>query len=228
MFIGDSFTWGYDAEATNRFTELLRPKLPGIRLVNAGVPGYGTDQEYLLLNNVWKTFEPNVVVLILCVDNDRRNNSSNVRYDGYYKPYLKQMPDGSWQFGGRPVPKSRYVYFINNWLVHNLWLARVAVSAYVELSHPQITLPDPTERLIGMMRKFVEAPGAKLLNGLQYLEPQLEAYLQRQKIPYTSFDGAKSYSTDGNHWTPEGHVLVANKLMPLLLQSGIVDAQPGR
>ena len=45
MFVGDSFVWGYDVEASERFTELLRDEFPGIRIVNAGVNAYGTDQD---------------------------------------------------------------------------------------------------------------------------------------------------------------------------------------
>src|SRR5947209_1674184 len=39
MFIGDSFVWGVDAEADERFTELLRAALPAYQIVNAGVSG---------------------------------------------------------------------------------------------------------------------------------------------------------------------------------------------
>ena len=72
-FIGDSFVWGYDAEANERFTELLREKMPEHRIVNAGVTAYGTDQEYLVLRRLWDRIKPNVVVLMVCVDNDRKD-----------------------------------------------------------------------------------------------------------------------------------------------------------
>jgi hypothetical protein len=70
MFVGDSLVWGYDVEESERFTELLRDGYPGIRIVNAGVNAYGTDQEYLLLRRLWRAFNPDVVVF--CVDNDHR------------------------------------------------------------------------------------------------------------------------------------------------------------
>ena len=66
LFVGDSFVWGYDVEAGERFTDLLRAKLPAVRIVNAGVPGYGTDQEYLLLRRIWDRLEPRAVVLMFC------------------------------------------------------------------------------------------------------------------------------------------------------------------
>ena len=49
LFLGDSFVWGLDAEAGERFTDLLRPHITGYKVLAAGISGYGTDQEYLLL-----------------------------------------------------------------------------------------------------------------------------------------------------------------------------------
>jgi lysophospholipase L1-like esterase len=226
MFVGDSFVWGYDVEANERFTEVLRPRMPQARLVNAGVSGYGTDQEYLLLRRLWDRVKPNVVVLMFCVNNDRADNTLNSLNDGYYKPYLAQSADGTWQFRGQPVPRSRHVYFINDRLPHDLWLARLAVSAYVRLRYRVINVPDPSERLVGMMRTFVEEHGASFVVGVQRHEPQLEAYLQAQEIPYTTFDDAESYKEDGAHWTPKGHALVADRLTELL--AGIAIAPAGR
>jgi lysophospholipase L1-like esterase len=225
LFVGDSFVWGYDVEASERFTDLLRAELPGARIVNSGISGYGTDQEYLLLRRIWDRFEPRVVVLMFCTDNDRDDNSTNVLSTGYYKPYLAQAADGEWRFAGRPVPKSRQVYFVDNALVKNLWLARAAVTGYVVARHPRITVADPTERLVGMMRDLVESRGAKLLVGLERTEPRLAAYLSAQHIPYTAFDGAEVYPTDGAHWTPAGHRLVGDRLRTLLAMSNVLDAK---
>ncbi len=44
-FLGDSFVWGYDAEADERFTERLQGRLPEVEVLNLGVSGYGTDQD---------------------------------------------------------------------------------------------------------------------------------------------------------------------------------------
>jgi hypothetical protein len=98
---------------------------------------------------------------------------------------------------------------------------RVAVSAYVMIAHPPVSVPDPTERLISMMKEFVESHGAKFLVGLQYREPGLESALIQMKIPYTSFDGAEHEFGDGDHWTPKGHELVAERLLTLLRENGV-------
>ncbi len=216
LFLGDSFVWGYDVEAEERFTEILRSDFPGIKIINAAITGYGNDQEYLLLRRLWNHYKPNVVVLIFCVDNDRRDNTSNVLSSGYYKPYLRQASDGQWSFAGYPIPKSRQYYFTHNWLVRNLWLARMAVTAYVYFRHPGIEVPDPTEHLVGMLQDFVQSQGGKFLIGLQRDESALVAFLRDRDIPYVSFDGAQSYPTNGSHWTPQGHRLVAERLRSLL------------
>lgn len=230
LFVGDSFTWGFDVETKDRFTEILRTRMPQADIVNAGVPGYGTDQELLLLEKIWDAVRPDVVVLMYCSDNDRFDNTSNMRYDGYYKPYLAQAADGRWRFRGQPVPKSRRVYFVDDRLVRNSWLARVAVSAWVQASVPRITVPDPTERLVAMMRDFAAARGARLLVGVQSREhdPRIGPFLDAQGIPNTSFDGAESFDDFGYHWTPKGQAYVADALLALFARSGIVAAQAAR
>jgi hypothetical protein len=232
LFVGDSFVWGYDVEASERFTELLRAEFPGMEIVNAGVNGYGTDQEYLLLNRLWSAFRPDMVVLNFTTSNDHNDNTSNMISDGYYKPYLAQAAEGAWRFLGQPVPKSRQTYFTDDPLVKNLRLARLAVTSYIHVRHPRIAVPDPTERLVGMMRDLVESRGAKFLVGLQYGDAELESFLRAQEIRYTSFDGAESYLVQGNHWTPRGHALVADRLKVLLSAAGVVksssDSSPDR
>jgi hypothetical protein len=223
LFIGDSFVWGNDVEAEERFTDLLRKALPNYDIVNAGVSGYGTDQEYLWLKRLWDRIQPAVVVLMFTVVNDRLDNTSSVRYDGYFKPYFASTPEGQLRLSGQPAPKPRQLYFRENPLARHLWTARAAVFAWTELRHSAVTVPDPTERLVSMMRDFVTAKGATFLVGMQITEPQLVAYLQEQKIPYVAFDGADIYPTleHGMHWTPTGHELVARRLMTLLSRAGI-------
>jgi hypothetical protein len=217
MVIGDSFVWGLDSEADERFTDLLRSRMPGTNIVNAGVSGYGTDQEYLLLQRLWPKIAPDVVVLVFCTENDRLDNSTSVRYESYQKPYFATAADGTLVLRGQPVPKSRQVYVKENWLVRHSLLARVIAYNYVDLFHPAVDVPDPSERLVSKIRDFVEAHGAKLVVGLQLRDDKLIQHLQAERIPFVSFDGAAAYpGPSGAHWTPEGQKLVAERLFDLL------------
>jgi hypothetical protein len=224
MFLGDSFVWGLDAEAEERFTDLLRPRIPGTNILAAGVSGYGTDQEYLLLQRLWPKVKPTVVVLIFCSQNDRLDNSTNIRYEGYQKPYFATAADGSLVLMGQPVPKSRQQYFREDWWVRNLWLARLVADVYVKLRYPLLNVPDPTERLVSKIRDFVEANGARFLVGLQYRDDRLIRHLEASRIPFVNFEGAAFYPGEGSgaHWTPEGHKVVAERVLGLLSDNGVV------
>lgn len=226
MFLGDSFVWALDSQADERFTELLKPKIPGYKIMPAGVSGYGTDQEYLLLKRLWPKVKPAVVVLIFCSQNDRLDNSSNIRYEGYHKPYFATQPDGSLKLMNEPVPRSQILYIVENWLVRNLWLARVATNAYVRLRYPRLAVPDPTEKIVGMIRDFVVANGAKFMVGIQYHDEPLARYLEANNIPFASLEGADFYTRGGwgPHWTPEGNQFVADRLLGMLAANNIVRA----
>src|SRR5690242_20425941 len=184
MFLGDSLVWGLDAEADERFSELLKPRLPDYRIVPAGVSGYGTDQEYLLLKRLWPTLKPVIVVLIFCTQNDREDNATNIRYEGYHKPYFTVAPDGELRSEGLPVPASRLQYIKENWWVHELWLARLANAAYLKIRHPLIYVPEPTERLVDAMQDFVEMHGAKFMVGVQTTDLRLVHHLRARGIPF--------------------------------------------
>lgn len=224
MFLGDSFVWGLDVEANERFTDLLRLRLPGTKILAAGVSGYGTDQEYLLLKRLWPQVKPAVVMLIVCTDNDRQDNSTNIRYEDYQKPYFTAGPDGALVLQGVPVPKSRLQAIKEDWWVRHSWLLRLGDAAYLKLMHPVLFVPDPTEKLIDLIRDFVEANGAKFLVGLQNTDPALVQHLQEKHIPFAAFDGADAYTGAhvGNHWTPAGQKLVAERVFGLLSANHLV------
>jgi hypothetical protein len=217
LFVGDSFVWGVDAEASERFTDVLRDKLPEFQTANAGVSGYGTDQEYLWLQRIWPSVRPSVVVLFFCTDNDRLDNTSNLRYDRYRKPYFVTGADGSLVVKGQPVPRSLQLMIKDSWLVRHVWLARVAALAYTEISAPGFSLPDPTERLISKIHDFVGAHNAKLLVAMQSTDNRLISHLRAEQIPFVTLDGAAAYGSQyGGHFTPEGHKFAARRVLELL------------
>ena len=220
LFIGDSFVYGTGVKAEDRFTERLREELPNARIVNAGVAAYGTDQEFLLLKRLWSRVEPSVVVLVVCVDNDHDDNSTNSRHGHTLKPYLAKVGD-EWRFLGQPVPRPQRYYFDDNWFARHSALVRYIIVGYMHLRYPAVVVPDPTNQLVGMMRDYVEARGAKFLVGLQHDDPALEPFLTSQKIPHTRFDGAATIVND-DHWSPQGHATVAQRLMTLFAAGNLL------
>ncbi|MGH6755091.1 MAG: hypothetical protein ACREDP_23265, partial [Bradyrhizobium sp.] len=190
-----------------------------------------TDQEYLLLQRIWPKVKPAVVVLIFCGYNDRDDNMRSLYYFNYYKPYFATQPDGSLKLMGQPVPRSHLLYFRDHWLVRNLYLARLVTNVYLRLKYPKVTVPDPTEKLVGKIRDFVESNGAKFMVGIQYRDEALARYLEASKIPFVKLEGAAFIEAGrkgnlwGEHWTPEGQKDVANRIYGLLSANGVAGAK---
>lgn len=81
LVLGDSFTAGHGVEEIDAFPSLLSQYLQGsidprthIRVINAGVSGFGTVHEVGLLKKLGGELKPNLVILALFVGNDIRDN----------------------------------------------------------------------------------------------------------------------------------------------------------
>jgi hypothetical protein len=223
LVLGDSMVWGLYVKNDQRAPDLLRQQMPGYKIVNAGVAGYGTDQEFLMMRRLWDKVRPAIVVVIFTTMNDRADNTQNVR-SLTYKPYFQSTPNGGLQLHGQPTPKARRLYFREHWLAHAFMTVRLAISAYVELRYPRVKVADPTERLVDAIQEFVQARGARLLFGLQWQEPQLEDHLRDRNIPFTRFDGAQDDAS--HHWTPAGHAEVARRLLRFFSEVGVPAQSP--
>jgi hypothetical protein len=86
LVLGDSYVWGLSASQDDIFTN---PKVHGTNeeLINCGVSGYGTDQEYLFYLRTGQKFEVDQVILVFTPYNDVTNNLASRQYS-YLKPYF--------------------------------------------------------------------------------------------------------------------------------------------
>lgn len=215
LCLGDSLVWGYDVEASERFTEKLQAKHPEWAVYNLGVAGYGTDQEYLLLQKYFAEYRPHAVFLVICGDNDNDDNASNFRY-GYYKPFFT-FESGALKLHGVPVPRSQRVFFSQHKWLCRPYLVRLIVAAFFKLTSPPLFKnPDPpTGVLLLELQKYIVSRGAWFGVGLQHSHAELEKFLSRYRIPYVDLqttNPAHFYAAFGNHWTPQGHAFVAEKI----------------
>jgi hypothetical protein len=216
LFLGDSFTWGLDAQAEERFTDLVQGKHPEWRVYNLGVSGYGTDQEYLLLQEVFEQYKPSIVFLMFCTDNDDSDNCANVRYGGYYKPYFT-VAGTSLELKGIPVPRAERVFIAEHPLVCRSYVVRLVVRAYYKLKAPTpLHNQNPTGPILRNMQKFVTSRGAAFVMGLTHSHPNLEEFLRFFHIPYIDLSAAPRFAAFGAHWTPDGHAYVSRKVDELL------------
>jgi hypothetical protein len=215
-FVGDSYTWGYDAEAEERFAEKLRTKHPQWRIYNLGVCGYSTDQEYLLLQKYFEEYKPDFVFLIFCTENDDGGNCSNSGGGVYFKPYYEPAPGGL-KLRGVPVPRSDKVFCLKHPVWSKSYLIRLFVRAYDNVKDPPPRFSQcPTKAIITGMQKYVASKGAGFAVGLTDNHPELEKFLAESKITYVNL-ATTLRTTVGDHWSAEGHTFVAEKIEPMLL-----------
>ena len=214
LVLGDSFVWGFGVDADDRFTNRLQAEVDNYRIVNAGMSGFGTDQEYLLMKRLWDRILPAFVLLVVCTHNDHKDNTNSVVYGGYYKPYFRSPPG---VFDGQPVPVSPS-YVFQRWLVARWsYVARLLARTAIEMRHPAEQVPDPTETLVLMIREFTEAHGARFAMALTGRDEALEPFLAAKGIPFVSLDGAERFPGGvDEHWTPAGNVEVAKRVATLL------------
>lgn len=63
VVLGDSFTWGLGVRDEETWPAVLQTLLGDVQVINLGVIGYGTDQQYLRLVEEGFRYEPDLVIL---------------------------------------------------------------------------------------------------------------------------------------------------------------------
>ena len=183
LVFGDSFIFGVGVDEGNLFTSQLENFLNARdgsnphQVINLGVSGYATDQEFILWEELGKTLSPDLVVLVVC-DNDFSGNTEDFVYHRYYKPYFELDDGGELGRGNTPVPILSRTQRIKLFLVQesNSWnfvrsrkpesqaLARLVDSFQVGVPRPsQIDPVDITAALVLAFADRADAAGARFL-----------------------------------------------------------------
>jgi len=221
VFLGDSFVWGVGVDAGERFTDKLRAKHGDWGVYNFGVVGYGTDQEYLLLKSRFEKYQPQVVFLVFCTENDFMDNCSNGGGILAFKPYFTAGSQGL-RLHGSPVPLPDYVFCRRYPLLSKPYLVRMGMRAWGNVCCPPCRAIDrkPTFEILKALRKFVLEQGAKFYVGLTEPDLELERFLESSEVSYVEL--CTELRIEGDfHWSPEGHSVVADKIDSFLNRQSV-------
>lgn len=214
LVLGDSNVYGFNAEQDEVFTAVLRRRMPERPVYNLGVSGYGTDQEFLLLQEEFDRFKPEVVLLLVC-SNDHDDNSSNRRY-GYYKPYFTVDDTGALRLGGVPVPKSlQYYPAAYPRLFRSQVVVRAAEAIWRPIARrrwPEVRVPNPFGRLLLEMRSFVESRGARLAVGYIGYADDDKSFCREHRLRCFETASLHVHKTPSGHWNAQGHREVAGQI----------------
>lgn len=95
LIVGDSIAFGSGLDAGERFSDLIGRDLgDSVEVINAGVPGWGNDQEMLFYEQRLRRLKPDVVVLSFTGGNDVVNNAlDGALLEGGTKPRFELAAD---------------------------------------------------------------------------------------------------------------------------------------
>ena len=106
LVLGDSYTWGYGVANEEIYTEVLeetlQQKYPHYEVINGGVSGWGTDQQYLFLINEGLKYSPDLVI-VAHFFNDLDEILHTMMY-GLQKPMFT-LQDNELFLSNYPVPR---------------------------------------------------------------------------------------------------------------------------
>ncbi len=95
LVLGDSFTEGLRVPMDAAFHSILEEELNAagkkVEVINAGVAGWGTDQELLFYRAIGRKYHPDIVLLAFFPGNDIMNNAialESRNFGGVRKPYF--------------------------------------------------------------------------------------------------------------------------------------------
>jgi hypothetical protein len=156
--LGDSQAWGDGVGDTETFAALLDGGDGGrVEVINFASPGYGTDQQLLVLDNQAARYAPDVVLVAVYLGNDLRDNLSPGTFQ-YPKPYFTLAGDGSLALHGVPVPIPRVLHV-------GIELYRAAMRHSVALNAIGVATAEPRPTFTPTAELASEPPPNRLATG---------------------------------------------------------------
>jgi GDSL-like lipase/acylhydrolase family protein len=233
LILGDSFAEGPQVTNEELFSVIWEREHPELEIVNAGVMGYGTVQEAIVLRHLAPRLRPDVVVLIVSANDPHDNVTPFVPSLGprpyadsdgefqvlQWRPYLPFLP---------PVPGSVWLY--RNSIVFQLWQTRRAVrlihtqllNAYRD--HWWVGVPEAVkwkvlERWVGIIAQnqrlvLVSCPTREaVIAGRTAFSDHLAEIARRVGIPFVDLQPVlRADDFFVIHWNAAGHRVVAHTL----------------
>ena len=252
LVLGDSFGWGFGVEHSERFDTLLEGRYSEWDFINASVSGYGTDQQYLWLENEGLKYKPELLLLLL-YDNDFANNAAQAQY-WYNKPKFDILQNGELHVTNVPVPHANTRQLVKQWIVGRTYLYgyfyRNLITP-IEFKWTAYNIKRKTEQGLRLKPKVsAQELTVSILLGMQQLASDngiefvlvsvpatgrytklLSDFSREHSINYLALDDDFSaadkseYRIPGDlHWNAFGHKLAASSIEAYLASAGILDA----
>jgi hypothetical protein len=195
LILGDSFVEAIQVDASLVLSKQLEARLnrrgQHFETINAGVGGFGTANEYLFYQEEAHRYQADIVVLVVYLGNDIRNNSARldndarVRSDPHFTldsaGHLRLLPSHTPRLGDQSALLDRFKQLARQTLLFNVFETGVLDKAEDEEADGSYTWSknervfqqpmtkdweeawDITEALLGALKQEVEAHGSRLV-----------------------------------------------------------------
>lgn len=219
LILGDSFAEGYTVEFEELFSEILKAELNknckvDYEVINGGTGGWSTDQEILFFENTGQKYNPDLTILLFCI-NDPWYNTQKKYWRGGKPQFI--LSGDSLELTNVPVPTAAEESFFQKtkrWGLENLQLLKYAKRVkdnmqysgtqsvpieweiYREKEMPEMTQAwEVTEKLLFRLREKTSAIESELL--VFYISEKVETYEKEwQRL-------LETYSVNGEDFSPE-------------------------
>jgi len=240
LLLGDSYTFGDQANDDEVFGSLLQQMLPGTEVINMGVRGYGHDQMLLLFQEAGIQLEPDIVILgFLTMDMER----NLLDFRNFAKPKYELVGD-QLILTNSPVPSPEEV-LETDWQrprLYDLWAffdhAFAGYSGEKKVEADEITafiLAGLTQAILdsGAVPVFVYFPSDHDIRAYP-TRPDGDVYLQAfcrtnpATICTSAWDEFSSGIATGvqyrqlGHWDAAGHRTMAEALYNFILEKKLI------
>lgn len=161
LLIGNSFAFGHGVNIEDRVSERLEEALSSVEVLNMGVWGTGTDQQYLLYREDGIKFNADLVILVYLIENIMRNGN-----------------DATPQPGGLMLPKPKFILENDTLVLTNVPVPKDLIPISEEQRAWQeqqgIGIPIPFKGFLrehSALYKFVRSRGSNVLHQLLGANP---------------------------------------------------------
>lgn len=245
LILGDSYTWGFGVEQSESFPKLLERRHPDWEIINAGVNGYSTDQEYLYFIHRGLRYHPDVVLLEFCENDLAGNTDPKPRW--YNKPVFT-IENDTLNLQNFPVPRSSVSQQIKRFVSgETAFLSRVLFYSLRTIDRLKKLFSSDdsanslqkrrwlvTQKIIHELNATVRQSGARLIvvsvPASQTSRQRLEALLTDEQAPFLPLDKTFSGKEDTayllyrDHWNRFGHALAAIAIDRYLAAIGVFSS----
>lgn len=252
FFLGDSFTWAQEVSDSKTYFAILAAKLP-LEVFAFGGGGYGTLQEFMILDKFADSIRPDLLILQFC-ENDFVNNSLEMdratrRNNPLRRPYLTGSETVEYAFPCRFELLRDFIYRYSrllSWLTGKLdkMMYQYGPSRGIEDEIAELSMKHPvfsravhiTDRLFRKIKQRI--PHTPIMAFcVDDREPHHEQFkrLSRQNgieviegvaraVQDAEKRGVVVRAEDGGHWNEAGHEICAEVLRAHLVKTWIAGS----